>query len=263
MGRLTDKTAVVLGGSSGIGEATARRFVAEGARVLIAARGAEKLERVAAEIGAECLPCDVADWGNVKALADAAVERFGRLDIAVNSAGLEDSSLIQDLEPERVEAMIAVQFTGALYFIQHMANAMVDGGSLITISSLTGTIVSEGYAVYASAKAGINHASKIAASEYGARAVRVNLVSPSTVETPMVEQLFAAPGMRGALEKELPLGRIPEVEEVVHAIVYLASDESRSVTGENIHVDSGGRLGRLPKADEILSAIQAAVAKQS
>jgi NAD(P)-dependent dehydrogenase (short-subunit alcohol dehydrogenase family) len=263
MGRLDDKVAVVLGGSSGIGEATARRFIAEGARVLISARGTEKLEKVAEEIGAGWLPCDVTDWSSAKALAEGVVERFGRLDIAINSAGMEDMSPIANLEPERVEAMVAVQFTGALYFIQHMANAMVDGGSIVTLSSLTGTIVAEGYAPYAGAKAGINHASRIAAVEYGAKGVRVNLVSPSVVETPMVADMLAAPGMRDAFEAELPLGQIPELDDVVHAIVYLASDEARRVTGENIHIDSGGNLGRLPTTAEIVSKIQAAVARQS
>jgi NAD(P)-dependent dehydrogenase (short-subunit alcohol dehydrogenase family) len=192
------------------------------------------------------------------------VERFGRLDVAVNSAGFEDNCPIADLEPERVEKMVAVQFTGALYFIQHMANAMREtgeGGSIITVSSLTGTLVAEGYAPYAGAKAGINHASRIAASEYGADRVRVNMVSPTTVATPMIAQLLATPGVREALIAETPLGDLPDVEDVVNAVLFLASDESSFVTGENIHIDGGGALRRLPRTDEITDSIRTAMAK--
>jgi NAD(P)-dependent dehydrogenase (short-subunit alcohol dehydrogenase family) len=261
MGRLDGKTAVVVGGSSGFGEGIARRFVAEGARVLIAARGAERLEKVAAELGVDSRICDASRFDDLRELAADALERFSHVDIAVNSAGFEDMCPIENLEPERVEKMVAVQFTGALYFIQHFANAMTDGGSIVTISSLTATLVAEGYAPYAGAKAGINHASKIAASEYGARRVRVNLVSPTTVETPMIAQLMATPGVKEAMVAETPLGDLPDVDDVVDAVLFLASDESRFVTGENIHVDGGGALRRLPRTDDIMSSIRAAMEK--
>jgi len=181
-GRLSGKAAVIVGGSSGFGEAIARRFVREGARVMVAARGEEKLRRVAAEVGAEAFVCDATDWHQLKALADAALAKLGRLDVAVNSAGYADAVPIAQLEPERVEKMVAVQYTGALFFLQHMANAMAaagHGGSIVTISSLTGTLVAEGHAPYAGSKAGINHVTRIAASEYGAKKIRFNVVSPA------------------------------------------------------------------------------------
>ena len=202
-------------------------------------------------------------WESLRDLAATAVERFGQLDVAVNCAGFEHNAPVADLEPANVEPMVAVQFTGALYFIQHMANAMKDGGSIVTISSLTATLVAEGYAPYAGAKAGINHASKIAASEYGAKGVRVNVVSPTTVETPMVAQLFATPGIREAMVSETPLGDLPSVEDVTNAVVFLASDESAFITGENLHVDGGGALRRLPRRGEIVASVQDATARKS
>ncbi len=262
MGRMDGKAAVIVGGSSGFGEGIARRFLAEGAQVMIAARGAERLEKVAAELGVDSHICDASNFDDLKALAAHAVERLGHLDVAVNCAGFEDNCPIAALEPERVEKMVAVQFTGALYFIQHMANAMTAGGSIVTISSLTATSVAEGYAPYAGAKAGINHASRIAASEYGAKGVRVNVVSPTTVETPMIAQLLATPGVREALIAETPLGALPEVKDVVNAVLYLASDESAFVTGENIHIDGGGALRRLPRNDDIIASIQRAMAEK-
>lgn len=264
MGRLDGKACVVVGGSSGFGESIARRFVAEGARVLIAARGKEKLETVAADLGVDSAVCDATSFEGLRDLAASAVERFGGLDVAVNCAGFEHNAPVAALEPENVEPMVAVQFTGALYFLQHMGNAMAasGGGSIVTISSLTATLVAEGYAPYAGAKAGINHASKIAASEYGAKRVRVNVVSPTTVETPMVAQLFATPGVREAMVAETPLGDLPGVEDVTDAVLFLASDESAFVTGENIHVDGGGALRRLPRTDDIIASIQRAAAKK-
>lgn len=253
----------MVGGSSGFGEAIARRFVREGARVMIAARGEERLRKVANEIGAEALACDATHWQQLKALSEAAAAKFGRLDVAVNSAGYADAVPIAKLEPERVEKMVAVQYTGALYFLQHMANAIAaagHGGSIVTISSLTGTLVAEGHAPYSGAKAGINHASRIAASEYGAARVRVNVVSPTTVETPMIAAMFAVPGVREAMVAEAPLGDLPEIEDVVNAVLFFASDESRYVTGQNLHLDAGGNLRRLPRQDDMLRSITAATA---
>ena len=191
------------------------------------------------------------------------LERFGRIDAAVNSAGYEDMAPVAALEPERVEKMVAVQFTGGLYFLQHMANAMAQGGggSILTISSLTATLVAEGYAPYAGAKAGINHASRIAASEYGDKRVRVNVISPTTIETPMIAELFKTPGVREAMVAETPLGDLPSIEDVVHAALYLCSDESAFVTGENIHIDGGGALRRLPRTADIIASIQRAAEK--
>jgi NAD(P)-dependent dehydrogenase (short-subunit alcohol dehydrogenase family) len=259
MGRLSGKKAVVIGGSSGFGEDIARRFAAEGASVLVAARGRERLEKVAAELGVESQVCDATSWDELKALAANSHERLGGLDIAINCAGFEDNCPIADLEPDRVEKMVAVQFTGALYCIQHMANAMEQGGSIVTISSLTGTLVAEGYAPYAGAKAGINHVSRIAASEYGAQGVRVNVVSPTTIETPMVAEMFKVPGVRDAMVAETPLGDLPDIVDVTNAVLYLASDESRFVTGENIHIDGGGALRRLPRTADVVERIQIAM----
>lgn len=263
MGRMDGKAAVVVGGSSGFGEGIARRFVGEGAKVLIAARGPERLKQVADALGADSRVCDASRFAELQALAAHAIDRLGHLDVAINSAGFEDNCPIATLEPERVEKMVAVQFTGALYFIQHMANAMGEDGSIVTISSLTGTLVAEGYAPYAGAKAGMNHASRIAASEYGAKRIRVNVVSPTTVATPMIAQLLATPGVKEALIAETPLGALPEIEDVVNAVLYLASDESAFVTGENIHIDGGGALRRLPRADDIMASIRRAMEDKS
>jgi NAD(P)-dependent dehydrogenase (short-subunit alcohol dehydrogenase family) len=261
-GALEGKVAVVVGGSSGFGRAIAERFIAEGARVVIAARNAEKLQVAAQELAATAIPCDASRNDSLEALAAATLEKFGRLDIAINSAGYEDNTPIRDMTPEKLEPMVAVQFSGAVYFIRHMANAMSQGGSVITISSLTATLVAEGYAHYAGAKAGINHASRIAASEYGAQGVRVNVVSPTLIETPMTEPLLRVPGIAQAFIEETPLGRVGSVEDVVNAVTWLSSDQAAYITGQNIHVDGGTSLRRLPRAADFMRAM-AANAKDS
>lgn len=252
MGTLDGRVAVVLGGSSGFGEAIAERFVAEGARVVIAARGRERLEEVATRLGAVAFACDATHDAEIASLAERTHETLGGIDIAVNSAGFESHSPLAELTPDKVEPMVAVQFTGALYFLRHMANAMREGGSLITISSLTATLVAEGYAHYAGAKAGINHASRIAAAEYGPKGVRINVVSPSLIETPMTAPILNAPGVKSAFLEETPLGRIGTVAEVVDVVTWLSGDGARYVTGQNLHVDGGTSLRRLPIAEQFL-----------
>jgi len=258
---LKDRVAIVVGGSGGFGEAIARRFVADGARVVIAARDAEKLEKTAKSIGAAAIRCDVTRSDQVKSLAEQTVADFGRLDIAVNSSGYEDFCPVAQLEPERVERMVAVQFTGALYCIQHMANAMSAGGAITTIGSLTATLTAEGYAPYAGAKAGINHATRIAASEYGAKGVRINVVSATLVETPMTAQIVNAPGVRAAFTAETPLGRFGTIDDIVNTVSWLSGDQAAFITGQNILVDGGTSLRRLPRAEDFMRAAAEAAAK--
>lgn len=251
MKRLDGKKAVIIGGSSGLGKDAAQRFIAEGAEVLIAARSEPKLSDVASELGCKAFQCDLTDWDQGKALSEECLSVFdGKIDIAINCAGFEDRFMVLDQQPEQVEKMVAVQFTAGLYFLQHMAKAMPDGGSLITVSSLTATLIAEGYAAYAGAKAGLNHACRIAASEMGHLGIRVNMVSPTVVDTPMVADILATPGVRASLEYETTLGTLPVAEDVSNALLWLASDESRFISGQNIHVDAGGNIRRLPRPGE-------------
>ena len=260
---LKGRIAIVVGGSGGFGEAIARRLVGEGARVVIAARDASKLGKTAESIGATAISCDVTRSEDVKTLVDRTVSEFGRLDIGVNASGYEDYCLIAGLEPERVERMVAVQFTGALYCIQHMANAMGEGGAITTIGSLTATLTADGYAPYAGAKAGINHVTRIAASEYGAQGIRVNVVSASLVETPMTENIVNAPGVRDAFSAETPLGRFGTIGDIVDTVAWISSDQAAYITGQNILVDGGVSLRRLPRAEDFMRAAKNAASRQA
>jgi NAD(P)-dependent dehydrogenase (short-subunit alcohol dehydrogenase family) len=256
-GRFEGRGAVVAGGTSGFGRDVARALVGEGARVVIAARNAERLRAVADEIGAVGVVCDIADDAAIEALAREALARLGRVDVAINSAGIESQAPIRELTPEKLEPMVAIQFTGAVYFIRHMAAAMTGGGSIITVSSLTASLVPERYAAYAGAKAGINHVTRIAAAEYGPDGIRVNTVAPSIVETPMTAHLLAIPAVRDAFLEQTPLGRLGVVDDVTKALLWLSSDEASYITGQNLVIDGGTSLRKLPSGPDFARHAQA------
>ena len=256
--RFQGRVAVVAGGSSGLGLEIARGFAREGARVVLAARGRERLAEAARDLGAVAIECDITRFESVEALASETLERCGRLDIAVNSAGFEQQTAIRDITPDSLEPMVAVQFTGAVYFIRHMANAMRAGGSLVTVSSLTGVLVPQNYAAYAGAKAGINHVTRIAASEYGADGIRINAVAPSVIETPMTAHLLAIPAVRSALLEQTPLGRMGAPEDVTSAVLWLASDEASYITGQVLVIDGGTSTRKLPANDDVARHLKSA-----
>lgn len=261
---LSGKTAVVLGASSGFGRAIAERFAEAGAKVLVAARRLELLEPLARSIDGEAVRCDITRDADVEALARTAIERFARLDIAVNSAGFEQLLPLRQLTPDRLDAMRQVQFDGALYFIRHMAAAMETrgGGSIVSISSLTAHRPASGLAAYAGSKRAVEYVSQIAALEYGADRVRVNCVAASLIETPMTAMMFKVPMVVEAMLRQTPLPRMGEVRDVVDAVHWLASDASSFVTGQTIRVDGGGSLTRLPSAADFSDAAERAAGKQ-
>lgn len=257
---LKDKVAVVLGASSGIGWAIAERFAEHGAKVVVAARRLENLEKLASKIDGVPIRCDGSDFDQVEALASAAVEQLGGIDIAVNSSGLNRPSPIKDVTPEILEEVAGVQFFGFYYFMRHMCNAMAasGGGSLINVTSATAIAVPVGLAPYSGCKAGINFVTKIAAREYGPDQVRVNAMAPSFVPTAMngfggmtpvdearVEIDEEVP-IAAAFLDETPLERIITVDECADVALFLASDMSSSMTGQVIPVDGGNHLCRLP-----------------
>ncbi|RME66021.1 MAG: SDR family oxidoreductase, partial [Alphaproteobacteria bacterium] len=180
MGRLQGKVAVILGASDerSMGAATARRFAAEGAKLVLAARRREAVETIAQSVGASAAACDITREADIAALAKAALERHGKLDIAVNYAGSNFNESILDSTPETLRAAADVHFVGATLFIKHMARAMRDGGSIVTASTLTALLAPPGLAAYAGSKKAVDQVVRIAAVELGPRNIRVNAIAP-------------------------------------------------------------------------------------
>lgn len=247
MGRFADKVAIVLGASdrASIGGATARRLAAEGAKVIVAARRLEQSQRLADEIGGEAKRCDIKSEQEIAALADYAVERFGRLDIAVNCVGEAVMGYIAETDEATLRRATDLHYIGPFLFIKHMAREMDRGGSIVTVSSITATLTFPNHAAYMGAKAGTDHLVRIAATEFGKRGIKVNSVSPGFTESPMTKAFLEIPGVREAFEAEIPLGRLNTVDDVAAAILWLSSDEAY-LTGQNFHPSGGNTLTRLP-----------------
>lgn len=250
-GRLAGKTAIILGASDerSMGFATARRFLAEGANVVIAARRKEATQALADRLGAVAVACDITSEEDLATLAQAALDRFGRLDAAINYAGIEVQSPILDVTADELRRSSDVHFVGATLFIKHMARAMANGGSIVTASSLTVLAQAPGHSAYAGAKGGADVVVRVAANELGEKGIRVNSIAPGFTRSAMTEAYFGMEVVRRAFLKEMPLGRFPTVEDIAEVALWLASDEA-FVTGQRIDVTAGQALRRVPLASE-------------
>jgi 2-hydroxycyclohexanecarboxyl-CoA dehydrogenase len=263
MGRLHDKVAVVMGATraGNMGQAIARRFLDEGARVVVAGRSAAGLEDFATAHGCRWQATDVRQKVSIQSLVDYTVREFGAVDIAVNAAATGQYSQFEQTTEAELDEMLAIIFKGSFYFMQVMVGAMQRGGSIINISSAVADIMFENHAAYMGAKAGMNHVTRTVANEYGARGIRANILAPGLTVTPMLGN-FMAPGMADAFIKEYPLGRLTTVDDVANAAVFVASDEC-FMTGQTFHVTGGLTLRRNPTAAEIEASIAAAQAGQA
>jgi len=250
-GRLAGKTAIILGASDerSMGFATARRFLEEGANVVIAARRKEATQALADRLGAKAVACDITREEDLAALAQAALDHFGGLHAAVNFAGIEVQSSILDVTADELRRSSDVHFVGATLFIKHMARAMGDGGSIVTASSLTVLAQAPGHSAYAGAKGGADVVVKVAANELGEKGIRVNAIAPGFTRSAMTEAYFEVEAVRRAFLKEMPLGRFPTVEDIAEAALWLASDEA-FITGQRLDITAGQSLRRVPLASD-------------
>jgi NAD(P)-dependent dehydrogenase (short-subunit alcohol dehydrogenase family) len=245
MSRLSGKVALVTGGNSGIGMATAELFAAEGAQVIVTARRQDVLDQAVRRIGhgAIGIQGDVADIAHHAFVAGEVQARFGKLDIYVANAGVITVSPSHTVTPEQFDAQFDVNARGVFFGVQTTAPVMRDGGSIILTSSLAATKALDGHAVYAGSKAAIEAFARHWALELRARKVRVNVLSPGPVDTAIVEKLGIAeadrPAFLKAMTDVIPAGRLGEVEELAQAALYLASDDSRYVNGIKLHIDGG------------------------
>jgi 2-hydroxycyclohexanecarboxyl-CoA dehydrogenase len=262
MGRLTGKKAVILGASSAgnMGQHIARRFMEEGAEVLVSGRKAEVLQTFAAETGCHWTACDLTVEKEVHALAETALAKMGSIDIALNATGWGLLKPFLDNSREELEQMTALQFIGPFQFFQAMIRAMKNGGSIIQISSATATIMLNDHAAYMGTKAGTDHVIRCIAHEFGNKGIRANSISPGITETPMTAAAKHIPGLFDCFAAAYPLGRIGTSDDIAAAAVWLASDEC-FMTGENLQVNGGLTLRRNPTREETAAAIARATGK--
>jgi len=236
---------LITGGNSGIGLATARLFVAEGARVTITGRDQAKLEAAAKELGPNALAI-VADATDVVATERAvtkAVEKFGKLDIVFANAGIISSTPLGGTGLETFEAVLRTNITAVFFTVQAAVPHLNDGASIILNGSVISVLGNAGYAAYAASKAGVRAMARVMASELSSRRIRVNVVAPGGTATPIWDRVAPTPDAMAVLEKRIsqtiPLGRFGRPEEVAKTVLFLASDDASNIQGAEIFVDGG------------------------
>lgn len=241
MGLLEGHKAIVTGGGSGMGEATARRMAQEGAAVTVFDQHGDEAERVAGDLGGHAFEVDVADWEQVSSAVGAAERAMGGVSILHNNAGVSASEGLEATEPAAFRRIVEVNLLGVFHGIKAVAPIMLaDGdGRIVNTASISGVRPSDGEGPYAAAKAGVIAMTATAALEYGPT-IRVNAVSPGTIHTAMTHDfLTLIPGMHDHQLGKIPLARIGEPNDVADVVVVLCSDLMRYVTGQNLVVDGG------------------------
>jgi NAD(P)-dependent dehydrogenase (short-subunit alcohol dehydrogenase family) len=249
MGLLAGKTAVITGGSTGIGLATAQRFIDEGAEVFITGRRQAELDIAVKQLGVHAVGVqgDVSKAEDLDRLYAAVAERGKQIDVLFANAAIIDVAPIGQITEQQLDQLLAVDFKGVVFTVQKALPLLRDGASVILNSSNTGSRGTDGIGVYAAIKAALRSLARTWASELRGRRIRVNVVSPGATDTPGIETLagllFAGPDAVSQF-KELqnnvvPLGRLAEPVEVANAVLFLASDLSSYTTGAEIPVDGG------------------------
>jgi NAD(P)-dependent dehydrogenase (short-subunit alcohol dehydrogenase family) len=247
MGRVEGKVVLVAGAGGGIGGAGAEGLGREGAAVVCTDIGMAGAEATAARIRAAAgrataLTLDVRDRAAVDAAVVAAVREFGRLDVLLDCAGVSQTAAFLDLDPGEWDRIIAVNLTGMFHLGQAAARQMVrqgSGGSIINVTSQLAEVARPERAAYVASKGGGRSLTHAMALELAPHAIRVNAIAPGPTLTGLTQASYADPERRRATIAQIPLGRMGEPEDIVGAILFLASDESRWVTGSTVTVDGG------------------------
>lgn len=247
--RLAGKVAIVTGAARGQGEAEARLFAAEGARVVLTDVLADEVAAVAASLGAAAaaMAHDVSDEGTWSDVVALATDRFGGVDVLVNNAAIHRIRPLLDETPDDLHRILDVNLVGAILGMKAVVPVMEErgGGSIVNISSLAAQSGFWGHGAYAAAKWGLRGVSRVAAVELGPLGIRVNSVYPGMVDTAMLPPA-GDPGTDAARTAHLPLGRVGRPSEVAETVLYLASDASSYVTGAELVIDGGSHAGRVP-----------------
>lgn len=246
---LDKKIALVTGASRGIGAAIARRLAADGYVVIVNYNGSTQCaQEVVAQITtsgheAVAMQCDVSDFEACAELIRQIIERYGRLDVLVNNAGITRDGLLMKMSEADFDAVLSTNLKGAFHTIRHASRQFLKqrSGRIINIASVSGLLGNAGQANYAASKAGVIGLTKSVARELASRQITVNAVAPGFIATEMIDGMTDS--ARAAMTGHIPFGRIGEPEEVAEVAAFLASDAARYITGQIIAVDGGMSIG--------------------
>jgi 2-deoxy-D-gluconate 3-dehydrogenase len=247
--RVDDKVALITGGGSGIGKAIAEGLAHFGADVVITEitskteLGQQVAQEIAEKYGRKVisLPLDLPDLKSIQAMTDAAVEQMGKIDILVNNAGIQIAKPALEVTEEDWDKVLDTNLKGAFFCSQSVAKQMVKqkSGRIINMASQNGVIGYFKRAAYCSAKAGMVNLTRVLAIEWAEYGINVNAIGPTFIRTPLGEQTFKDKAIYDDIISRIPLHRVGEPEEIIGAVVYLASDASTLVTGHTLMVDGG------------------------
>lgn len=245
--RLKGKIAVITGGASGIGEATARRFAEEGATVVVADKNLAGAKTVAAEIGngASAVEVDTAKSASVKALIDGAVAKHGRIDILFNNAGYGITGSVVETSEDDWSALLAVNINGVYYGCKHAIPHMAEqgGGVIVNTASTTSVAGIKDRAAYVTSKGAVAAMTRAMALDHVHQNIRINAVGPGTIETQYFTKILSnhpdPQGFRRSVEARQPMDRLGTPAEIANAVLFLASDESSFCTGTVLFADGG------------------------
>ena len=241
--RLKDKTAIITGGGTGIGLATARAFCQEGAKVILFGRRKEKLEKAVEKLGGSAIIVqgDMTNNNDLDQLINETLHNFQKIDILVNNAGLFNSSPLHEISDSQWDEIMDINIRSVFQLTRRVLPAMLSQkyGSIIHISSILGLIAVPQVAAYNVSKGALNQFSRSIAVEYGASGIRSNAICPGLIATDMTADLMKDADLMKEWSKEYPIGRFGKPEDVANACLYLASDESSFVTGITLPVDGG------------------------
>jgi len=250
--KVKDKIVIVTGAGSGIGKATAKHFATHGAKVVVSDRIEERAQQVANEIkeagdSAVVINANVAKFDEVNALISKTVEQFGQLDVIVNNAGIGPKNLFKVAEAtiEDWDRVIAVNQTGVFYCMKAALQQMLKQGhgNIVNVASLAGLKASLNNISYSASKFAVVGMTKSAALEYASKNIRINAVCPGYTSSALLDQLLSArPDMDAMLKSVIPMKRYGDAEEIADAIVWLASDNTKFITGQTITLDGGTSL---------------------
>jgi 3-oxoacyl-[acyl-carrier protein] reductase len=245
---VSERIAVVVGGASGIGWATATLLADRGYRVTVADRNTELAGQRAGELGHphSAAEVEVTDEDSVARLFDGVAGREGRLDVVVNCAGFSGFGLITELDAAQFRSVVDVCLTGGFLVLKHAGRHLGEGGAAVSLTSLNARQPAIGMSAYCAAKAGLSMLTQVAALELGPRGIRVNAVAPGFVHTPLTESATAIPGVVEEYVDNTALGRAGTPEDVAAAVAFLCSPESSWLTGEILDLNGGAHLKRYP-----------------
>jgi len=253
MGNLNGKIAVVTGGNSGIGYASAKHLKAQGAEVIITGRSAEKVQTAASELGVKGLVADVSQLSAIASLAEQVRSEHGKVDILFVNAGIFAPAPIGQISEEMFDQQMGINFKGAVFTIEKFLPILNDGASIINLSSVNAYTGMPNTAVYAASKAALNSYTRTAATELAPRKIRVNAVNPGPVATPIFsktgmpeEQLN---GFAAAMQNRVPLKRFGQPEDIAKLVAFLASEDASFITGGEYNIDGGINVNPLLAAN--------------